>query len=125
MASTQETSTNIIKSDRAGRTRYTQSYKDEVVAAYRQSNMSAAAFAEHCGVKYPTFASWVAKARRPGAQHNDSSANNHSSQRFILAEIGASHAEAPLKVELPGGVTAHVSSSQQLGLLADLLKALS
>jgi hypothetical protein len=34
MASTQETSTSIIKSDRVGRTRYSQAYKDEVVAAY-------------------------------------------------------------------------------------------
>jgi hypothetical protein len=39
MASTQETSTSIIKGDRAGRTRYSQAYKDEVVAAYRQSGM--------------------------------------------------------------------------------------
>jgi len=37
--------------------------KDEVVAAYQQSGMSAAAFATHCGVKYPTLASWVAKAK--------------------------------------------------------------
>jgi hypothetical protein len=30
----------------------------------------------------------------------------------------------PLKLELPGGVIIHVSSSQHLGLLADLLKTL-
>ena len=124
MASTQETSTSIIKSDRAGRTRYTQAYKDEVVASYRQSNMSAAAFAEHCGVKYPTFASWVAKARCPKPQRDDKSAEGGCGQRFILAEIG-SDSDTPLKVELPGGVIAHVSSSRQFGLLADLLKALS
>lgn len=124
MAPTQETSTSIIKSDRAGRTRYSQAYKDEVVAAYQQSNMSAAAFAQHCGVKYPTFASWAAKARRPSVG-TGSKTKEVSSQRFILAEIGGSHADVPLKVELPGGVIAHVSSSDQLGLLADLLKALS
>lgn len=66
MASTQETSTSIIKSDRVGRTRYSQAYKDEVVAAYQQSGMSAVAFAHHCGVKYPTFVSWVSKARQAG-----------------------------------------------------------
>ena len=55
MASTQETSTNtIIKSDRMGRTRYSQAYKTEVVTAFEQSGMSAAAFAKHCGVKYST-----------------------------------------------------------------------
>ena len=66
MADTQETPTSIIKSDRSGRTRYSQSYKDEVVAAYQQSNMSAAAFAQHCGVKYSTFAPWVAKVSMCG-----------------------------------------------------------
>lgn len=124
MASTQETSTSIIKSDRGGRTRYSQAYKDEVVAAYHQSNMSAAAFAQHCGVKYPTFASWVTKARQASTGSGSKSAPADD-QRFILAEIGARHADAPLKVELPGGVIVHVSSSDQLGLLADLLKALS
>lgn len=124
MAPIQESSTsNIIKSDRAGRTRYSQSYKDEVVAAYRQSNMSAAAFAQHCGVKYPTFASWVAKARQPNVASADRT--NEDSQQFILAEFGGVQTDTPLKVELPGGAIAHLSSSSQLGLLTDLLKTLS
>ena len=122
MASTQETSTSIIKSDRVGRTRYTQAYKDEVVAAYRQSNMSAAAFAEHCGVKYPTFASWVAKAKQPGVGHDDT--GDDGTQRFLLAEIGGPEPGTALKLELPGGLIAHVSSISQLGLLAELIKAI-
>jgi transposase-like protein len=122
MASTQETSTSIIKSDRAGRTRYNRAYKQEVVAAYEHSGMSAAAFATHCGIKYPTFASWVAKARQPGG---GCTAGEEEGQCFILAEIGSSGSDLPLKLELPGGVIIHVSSSQQLGLLADLLKALA
>ena len=122
MASTQETSPSIIKSDRAGRTRYSQAYKDEVVAAYQQSGMSAAAFADHCGVKYPTFVSWVSKARQAGSAHAD---RDEHGQQFILAEIGCGQADVPLKLELPGGIIVHVSSSHQLGLLADLLKTLS
>ena len=121
MASTQETSTSIIKNDRVGRTRYSQAYKDEVVTAYRQSNMSAAAFAEHCGVKYPTFASWVAKARQAGG---DSSAADHGVQRFLLAEIGGPESVSAIKLELPGGLIAHVSSTSQLGLLAELIKTI-
>lgn len=124
MASTQETSTSIIKSDRTGRTRYSQAYKNEVVAAYQQSNMSAAAFAQHCGVKYPTFASWVAKARQ-SPTGGDGKATSADEQRFILAEIGGGRADAPLKIELPGGIIVHVSSADQLGLLTDLFKALS
>jgi hypothetical protein len=122
MASTQETSTSIIKSDRAGRTRYSQAYKDEVVAAYQQSGMSAAAFATHCGVKYPTLASWVAKAK---ASACGNSGADDGGQHFILAEIGCGGTDVPLKLELPCGAVVHLSSSRQLGLLADLLKALS
>lgn len=122
MTSTHETST-IIKSDRSGRARYSQAYKDEVVAAYQQSNMSAAAFAKHCGVKYPTFASWVARTKQSTA-NSRGNAGEASDQQFILAEIGGYQADAPLKVELPGGIIVHVSSSQQLDLLADLVKIL-
>ncbi|MCB1129930.1 MAG: transposase [Verrucomicrobiae bacterium] len=121
MASTQETSTSIIKSDRAGRTRYSQAYKDEVVASYRQSGMSAAAFAAHCGVKYPTLAAWVAKAKAAGSGRSEW---EEDGQRFLLAEIGCGQADVPLKLELPGGVIVHMSSSRQLGLLAELLKVL-
>jgi hypothetical protein len=121
MASTQETSTSIIKSDRVGRTRYSQAYKDEVVAAYLQIGMSAAAFADHCGVKYPTFVSWLSKARLAGGAH---AGRDEYGQQFILAEIGCGGTDVPLKLELPGGVIIHVSSSQHLGLLADLLKTL-
>ncbi|MFT5108737.1 MAG: hypothetical protein ACI9UA_004381 [Pseudoalteromonas tetraodonis] len=53
MASTSDDlPTTIIKRDRAGRPRYTQQYKDEVLAAYQASGMSGPAFAEHCGLKY-------------------------------------------------------------------------
>jgi len=53
MASTKDDlRTSIIKSDRAGRLRYTQQYRDEVLAAYEASSMSGAAFAKHCGLKY-------------------------------------------------------------------------
>ena len=54
----------IIKSDRAGRTRYTAQYKRDVLDAFESSSLSAPAFAMQCGVKYPTFAAWIAGRRR-------------------------------------------------------------
>ena len=54
MASMQkEASTSIVKSDRAGRSRYTAQYKSEVVAAFEASGLSGPAFARQCGIKYP------------------------------------------------------------------------
>lgn len=123
MASLQETTSSVlVKSDRAGRTRYTKSYKDEVVSAYEQSGMSAAAFAEHCGIKYPTFASWIAKTKRRSEGIDRS---NDQSQQFVIAEFASPHTANSLKLELPNGVIVHISSPSQLGLLADLLKTLS
>ena len=55
--------TEVIKLDRMGRSRYTQQYRDKVLDAFEQSGMTYRAFAQHCGVKYQTFATWVQKRR--------------------------------------------------------------
>jgi transposase-like protein len=123
MASTSETSatSNIIKSDRVGRARYSSSYKAEVVAAYERSGMSGQAFAEQCGIKYPTFAAWVAKSRRRDRE----APAGKSDQRFLLAEFSGPVSDGALRVEFPGGAVAHLTSASQAGLLAALLKTLA
>ena len=122
MASTSETSatSKIIKTDRVGRTRYSSSYKAEVVAAYERSGMSGQAFAEQCGIKYPTFAAWVAKSRK----HEREAQSGKSDQQFLIAEFSGPALDTTLRVELPGGAIAHVASADQAGLLAALLKTL-
>jgi len=42
---------SIVKSDRIGRTRYTQQYKQQVLAAFESSSLSAFSFAAHCGIE--------------------------------------------------------------------------
>jgi hypothetical protein len=124
MASTaDDLPTTIIKSDRAGRPRYTQQYKDEVLAAYEASGMSGPAFAEHCGLKYPTFASWVAKRRRESSQAETPG----DRQQFVLAEFstGSAPAGGGLHVELPGGASARLADAGQVALLAALIRALA
>ena len=123
MASTKdELTTTIIKSDRTGRARYTQEYKDEVLAAYEGSGMSGPAFAAHCGLKYPTFASWVSKRRREKAP---SSAPARKEQQFILAEFGAAGVPEGLHVELSCGARARLVDAGQAALLAALIRALA
>lgn len=122
MASTSETPASpIIKSDRIGRTHYTAQYKAEVLAAFEQSGMSGQAFAEQCGVKYPTFAAWAAKSRRRTA----AAPSGKAGQQFLVAEISRQATESVLKIELPGGAIVHVSSASQAGLLGEVLKALA
>ena len=114
-----EVPASIIKSDRTGRRRYTQQYKDEVLAAYESSGMSGCAFAEHCGLKYPTFASWVSKRRRDKGQGSPPGSN----QKFVLAEFGAPAGSEGILVELPGGASARLADAGQVALLAALIKA--
>ncbi len=119
----EEASTSIIKADRIGRTRYTDQYKAEVVEAFAASGLSGPAFARQCGVKYSTFASWIAKACRQGGPRKE---EQQQTGAFIVAQIGresAVGAEA-LEVRLPGGATAVAGTPRQVVLLAELLKTL-
>lgn len=114
--------TVIIKSDRSGRPRYKPAYREEVLDAYEASGMSGPAFARHCGLKYPTFAGWVARRRRG---KEGGVPNRSRTAGFLLAEFSDGLAEAPLRVTLPGGAAAELGSPSQAALLADLLKALA
>ena len=118
----EEASTSIVKADRSGRTRYTDQYKAEVVEAFADSGLSGPAFARQCGVKYPTFASWVTKARQEGSRPR----KEVDRGAFIVAEIGqaGSNGDEVLEVRLPGGATVVVGTSRQVALVAELLKAL-
>jgi|GEM_PF-2019990 transposase len=86
----------IIESDHSGRTRYTAQYKQEVVAAFESSSLSAPDFARQCGIKYPTFAAWVAARKRDGrpASRNDRPA-------FLIAELSAETGAPPWKSVCP------------------------
>lgn len=122
MASTSDTSTTtIIKSDRIGRSRYRSEYKAEVIAAYQKSGMSGPGFARQCGIKYSTFASWIAKAKA----REDISPPEQSGQSFLIAEIGNPSSSEGLAVILPGGASTHVTTPDEARLLGILLKALA
>ena len=110
---------SIIKSDRTGRTRYTGQYKQEVLDAFESSSLSAPAFARHCGIKYPTFAAWIAgrkRAARPEAA---------AKPAFLLAEVPGASEAAGLEVRLPGGAVLRAADSFQVKLLAELLRNLA
>ena len=116
---TDQTTAVIVKSDRTGRTRYSAQYKSEVLAAYESSSLSAPAFARQCGVKYPTFAAWIAAhkhgERKPARQ----------GPAFVIAEVSAGCGGAALEVHLPGGAVARAADAGQVRLLAELLRNLA
>ena len=118
-----EVTTSIIKSDRIGRTQYRAQYKAEVLAAFEASGLSGPAFARECGIKYPTFASWVAKARKSKVTPEASM----TSTPFLVAEIGedSTSGSSSLEVTLLNGASIRADNQAQVHLLGELLKTLA
>ena len=110
----------IVKSDQTGRTRYTSQYKREVLDAYESSSLSAPAFARQCGIKYPTLAAWIT-ARKRSVQ----SAPRGNTPAFLVAEVASSAGGSALEVQFSGGVIVRASDSEQIRLLATLLRHLA
>ena len=120
MASTHdEPVTTIIKSDRIGRPHYSKEFKAEVLAGYDASGMGAPAFAERCGVKYPTFAGWLAKRRR------EKSVPPATAQSFLIAEVAENTPGDSVRITLPGGAAAEFTAQSQVPLVAALIRALA
>lgn len=107
----------LVRTGRDGRQRYSEDYKRQVLKAFDASGMSGKAFAAHCGVKYPTFASWLAKRRRASSPA-DASEADPGAAAFLLAEI--SEGCNALELTLPGGITAGATTAGQARLLAAL-----
>jgi hypothetical protein len=116
---TDQATSPIIKSDRTGRTRYTAQFKRDVLAAFESSSLSAPVFAKQCGIKYPTFAAWIAVGKRPQP------ISSSGQPAFLIAELAAPSDGTAFEVHLPGGAVARVSSSEQVRLLAELLRHLA
>ena len=118
--------TEVIKLDRMGRSRYTQQYREKVLDAFEQSGMTCRAFAQQCGVKYQTFATWMQKRKRAaGELDGRQQPSSPGEPKFLLAEIRKEEPAAGLTVTLPSGAVVHASSREQLPLMVELLRALS
>lgn len=94
-----------------------------MLEAYEASGMSGPAFARHCGIKYPTFAGWVARRRRQ--QGGRAPATADGAVGFVLAEFSTEPGVEALRIALPGGAVAELASSSQAALLAALIRALA
>jgi hypothetical protein len=58
---------HILRADCFGRVTTTREWRAALLAEFDQSGMSGQQFAKWAGVKYPTWASWVQKRRKEGA----------------------------------------------------------
>jgi transposase-like protein len=115
----------ILKVDTAGRVWTPRAQREAVLDEFERSGMPATKFAEHIGVKYPTFASWVQKRRQRrggGATRTD---QEPVPLKWVEATVDEAKAGAArtLTVHLPGGARLEVGDAAQAVLAAQLLRA--
>ena len=123
----------VLKSDTNGRVRVPAERREALLNEFERSGLSAMKFASLVGVKYATFAYWVARRRKARqAQPSQEEAasveqievsRRPEPMRFLEAfsESGRSGPGAALTIELPGGARVLVDSPAQLPMVVELL----
>lgn len=126
---------NILKEDTRGRVRTPPARREELLDEFERSGVSGMRFAKMVGIKYATFALWVAKRRKSREQgagipvpadHQESDVVRQPIRLFeALSVAPAGPSGMGLTIELPGGARMAADSSEQLRLAAELIRLLS
>lgn len=106
--------------DSRGRVRVTPEQRRQILVEFARSAESAPHYARRMGLKYSTFAAWVARERR-----RNRSAAAKPPLRLLEAVLPPAAINLPLRVELPGGARVECRDVSQMPLLVALLQALA
>jgi len=129
MTSTQ-TSGQILKTDSLARVRTPPERKRELLEEFERSGLSGWKFASLVGIKYQTFAAWVAKRKREGQVATPAQAEAVGSKvrwlEAVMDQARAADGKSPaaLTLQFAGGARAEVADLKQIQLAAALLRAL-
>jgi hypothetical protein len=118
----------LIKTDSIGRISVSNEYREKLLDTFETSGMSGQQFADHCGVKYTTFATWLQKRRRARNEYPAEHAATPENLLRSLAEVELTPAKASnesLSIELPGGARLTLDHPEQAPLAAALIHNLS
>jgi transposase-like protein len=110
-----EGSMAVVPSDTLGRLRSSPEQRTALLAEYKRSGMTAAAFARWSGIKYPTFMAWVAKARRGQNRQSEQAAQEGIGLKpmrwaEVVCEGPVSASRESLVIELNGGLRVETTS---------------
>ena len=126
----------ILKTDRRGRVRVPAERREALLAEFERGGTSAAEFARLTGLKYATFAGWVAQRKRrraaaaaalPADGGLAAVVPGRAVRLFeaVVVPAPAALACAELRIELPGGARLRVECAAQVPLAVELLGALA
>lgn len=137
----------LLASDVLGRVKTPAAKREAILDEFERGGMTAMAFAEHIGVKYPTFATWVQKRKKERGQYSgdvgrkrvpeagerdepdvrDFEASVRRSARalsLVEAVVERASAGAPVRVKVGDGVEVVVTELGQVPLVVELVRAL-
>lgn len=118
----------VLKQDAAGRVWTPRAQREAALDEFERGGLAATKFAAHIGVKYSTFAAWVAKRRKARSEGSVATGPTPGGPRFGWVEATVERpgggGERALWVHLPGGARLEVRDGQQAALAAQLLRAL-
>ena len=117
----------ILIQDSKGRVRTPLERREALLEEYERSGMSGLAFAQHTGIKYQTFASWVQKRRR--REFADQKAPGMSKpvqwvEAVVSDQSGSEGSSSGLLIELSGGAKMQIGDSRGAMLAAEVLRYL-
>ena len=118
----------LIKTDCMGRIRVSSEHREKLLDTFESSGMSGQKFADHYGVKYTTFASWVQKRRRDRNEYPAEHAAPPENLLQSLAEVELAPGKVTsegLSIELPGGARLILDHPGQAPIAAALINNLS
>jgi|SRR6516162_2992211 hypothetical protein len=129
MTSTQEEESlrepSILRTDSRQRVWVSRERREAILEEFDKSGASAIRFAAYVGLKYSTFANWVARRKRAKAGGNP--ASEPKWLEAVVDEQPKTKAAAKtntLRLQLPGGAYVDIGTPEEVKLAAQLLASL-
>jgi len=123
MTEMQKSDVGILKADARGRVRMSVARRESLLEEFGRSGLSGPRFAALAGIKYSTFAAWVARRRKAAA--TTTPVPPSGAVRWLEAVAAPMIQPTALVMQLPGGVRVEVADEPQAVLAARLVQALS
>ena len=118
----------LLKTDAKGRMRTPAARREILLDEFEGSGLSGVEFAKLIGIKYQTFATWARKRRVRRGQPQPVATQKGGPVRWLEALVNPHQCQSPvgggLKIHLPGGAWIELAGSDQVPLVAGLLRGL-
>lgn len=122
------TELDLLKTDALGRVKVPPAKREAILDAFERSGLSGQAFAEHIGVKYPTFATWVQKRKRARGEYPKGGGKSVKAPLALLEAVVEQESTvnpvSSLEVEAPGGLKIRLGRREDIALAVELLQTL-